>query len=168
MKYSWVIDGSKLKNTNEVLTTLSSDSENKKDILRLSNYADGLFVNLKQNSNFPEGTKLKVFVGSKYEDNDIVSVYAYVKNGDKLELVESEAKVENGFVVFSVIDFSDYFVTLSSIENSSASNSNNTFVIIAIIEFILILVILILDITKTNPIYKIKKKHIDVELHPSE
>ena len=157
LKYSWVIDGLKLKNTNELLTTLSSDSENKKDILRLSNYADGLFLNLKQNSNLPERTKLKVFVGSKYEDNDIVSVYAYVKNDDKLELVESEAKVENGFVVFSVVDSSDYFITLSSIENESTSNSNNIFVIIAIIEFILILVVLILDITKTNPIYKIKK-----------
>lgn len=116
--YSWIVDGSKLKNINHLLTTISSDSDNKKDILRLSNYADGLFVGLKQTNNLPSGIKIKLFVGDKYKDNNLVNVYVYVKNNDKLELIKSKLKVENGYVEFDVTDASDYFVTMSTIPNS--------------------------------------------------
>ncbi len=116
--YSWIVDGTKLKNTNDLLTTISNDSDNKKDILRLSNYADGLFVGLKQTNNLPTGTKLKLFVGDKYKDNDLVNVYGYVKNNDKLELVKTKIKVENGYIEFDVTDASDYFVTMSTIPSS--------------------------------------------------
>lgn len=116
--YSWIVDGTKLKNTNDLLTTISNDSDNKKDISRLSNYADGLFVGLKQTNNLPTGTKLKLFVGDKYKDNDLVNVYGYVKNNDKLELVKTKIKVENGYIEFEVTDASDYFVTMSTIPSS--------------------------------------------------
>ena len=116
--YSWIVDGTKLKSTNDLLTTISNDSDNKKDILRLSNYADGLFVGLKQMDNLPTGTKLKLFVGDKYKDNDLVNVYGYVKNNDKLELVKTKVKVENRYIEFEVIDASDYFVTMSTIPSS--------------------------------------------------
>ena len=116
--YSWIVDGTKLKSTNDLLTTISNDSDNKKDILRLSNYADGLFVGLKQTNNLPSGAKIELFVGNKYEDNDLVNVYAYVKNNDKFELIKSKLKVENGYVEFDVTDVSDYFITMSTILNS--------------------------------------------------
>ena len=116
--YSWIIDGSKINEVNDINTTIKFESENKKDILRLSNYADGLFVGLKQTNNLPTGTKLKLFVGDKYKDNDLVNVYGYVKNNDKLELVKTKIKVENGYIEFEVTDASDYFVTMSTIPSS--------------------------------------------------
>lgn len=116
--YSWIIDGSKLKNNNnDLITTITNDSENNKNILRLSNYADGLFIILKQTNNLPLGAKLKLFVGNKYKDNDLINVYAYVKNNDKLRLVKNKFKVKNGYIEFEVVDESDYFVTMSTIPN---------------------------------------------------
>lgn len=159
--YSWIIDGSKLKNTNDLLTTISNDSDNKKDILRLSNYADGLFVGLKQTSNLPSGTKIKLFVGDKYKDNDLVNVYAYVKNDDKLELVKSKLKVENGYVEFDVTDASDYFVTMSTIPSSDKvvtttgeSSSPILLIIIGILSLLVIgLVIAFIVKNKKNKKY---------------
>ena len=143
--YSWIVDGTKLKNTNDLLTTISNDSDNKKDILRLSNYADGLFVGLKQTNNLPTGTKLKLFVGDKYKDNDLVNVYGYVKNNDKLELVKTKVKVENGYIEFEVTDASDYFVTMSTIPSSDKvvtttdkSSSTILFVIIGVLSLLVI------------------------------
>jgi len=116
--YSWIIDGTKLKNTNDLLTTIKNDSENKKDILRLSNYADGIFVSLQQLTSLPDEAIIKLFVGNKYEDNNLVNVYAYIKNDAKLELVNDKIKVENGYIEFNVVNASDYLLTMSTIANS--------------------------------------------------
>ena len=143
--YSWIVDGTKLKSTNDLLTTISNDSDNKKDILRLSNYADGLFVGLKQTNNLPSGAKIELFVGNKYEDNDLVNVYAYVKNNDKFELRKSKLKVENGYVEFDVTDVSDYFITMSTILNSdkevTTTGKLSPFILLIIIGILSLLVI---------------------------
>ena len=156
LMYSWIIDGSKLKETNELLTTISDDSSNKKNILVQSNYADGIFIELKQNKNLPSGTKLKIYVGDKYGDNDLVNIYSYNKTTDKLNLVKSKVKVENGYVEFEVSSASDYFITMTTVNNAETS-SINIFMIISIVEFILLIFLLALDFMKINPIYKIKK-----------
>ncbi len=124
LKYSWIIDGSKLQDTNSLSTSIINDSDNKKDILRLSNYADGLITTLKQSSNLPAGSKIKMFVGNKYEDDSLVNVYSYAKNGDKLELVKNKIKVEDGFIEFDVIDSSEYFVTMSNIPSAVKIDNN--------------------------------------------
>ena len=143
--YSWIIDGTKLKSTNELITTISNDSDNKSDVLKLSNYADGLVASLKQTSNLPDGTKIKLFVGDKYQNNDLVNVYAYVKSNEKLGLVKKQLKVENGYVEFDVTDASDYFVTMSTIPSSdkvvtppSKSSSPVLLVIIVILSLLVI------------------------------
>ena len=143
--YEWVVDGSKLKKINDLTTTITNDSENKKDILRLSNYADGLFFELKQTDNLPLGIKLKIFVGDKYKNNDLVNVYGYVKNNDKLKLVSNKVKVEKGYIEFDVIDATDYFVTMSTIPSSDkvvTSTKNSSSPILLIIIGILSLLVI--------------------------
>ncbi len=164
LEYSWIVDGSKLKNTNELLTTILNDSDNKKDILRLSDYVDGLFVGLKQTNNLPSGVRIKFFVGNKYEDNDLVNVYAYIKNNDKLELVNNKMKVENCYIEFDVIeDAFDYLITISTIPNTNevvtSDNKSSSIVLPILIAIILlvIIVIIIVFILKRKKVMKVKK-----------
>lgn len=156
--YSWIIDGTKLKNTNDLLTTITFESENKKNILRLANYCDGIFINVKQLNNFKEGIKIKLFVGNKYDKNDKVNVYSYVKSNDKLNLVKSKVKVDDGYIEFDSGDASDYLITMSTVpdalETISPSNSSNSIALIVIIVFIILLVISILAV------YILKKKKL--------
>ena len=139
------ISSQELKKINDLTTTITNDSENKKDILRLSNYADGLFFELKQTDNLPLGIKLKIFVGDKYKNNDLVNVYGYVKNNDKLKLVSNKVKVEKGYIEFDVIDATDYFVTMSTIPSSDkvvTSTKNSSSPILLIIIGILSLLVI--------------------------
>ena len=115
--YSFIIDGSKLKNTSDFITTISNNSDNKNEILKLSNYADGLFRVLKQANNLPNGMTIKLFVGDKYQDNDLVNIYVYNKDKKKLEVLKNKVKVEKGYIEFSAINMSDYFITMSNIGN---------------------------------------------------
>ena len=155
--YSWIIDGSKINESNsELLTTIVFDSSNKKDILRLSNYADGLFASLNEKNNLSSGTKLKLYVGNKYNDKDLVNVYSYAQNSDKLEIVGNKIPVTNGFVEFDVIGSSDYFVTMStvaSLVNDVIPQENKITNILPMIiggVVILILVIIIIILVLKN------------------
>ncbi len=145
LSYSWIVDGSKLKNVNDLDTSIVFNSDNKKDMLRLSNYADGLFIGLKQSNNIPTGIKIKLFVGDKYEDHDMLNIYGYLKNTDKLELVKSKVEVKNGFIEFELSDASDYLITMSNIPNlkdSIKSESKNSLFSIFLIVIILLLLII--------------------------
>ncbi len=155
--YSWIINGSKIKSTDDFITTVCFDSKNKKDMLKLSNYADGLFISFGQTNYFPSGTKIRLYVGSKYTDKDIVNVYSYIKNSNKLNLVKSKLKVKNGYIEFDVVDASDYLITMSTISNSTpvTTPNNNTSsnilpIFIIIIILILIIVIMIIYILKNR------------------
>lgn len=88
--YSWIINGKKLNKLEDLDTTINFDTDNKKKILTLSNYADGIFVNLKQNNSNIKGITLKVYVGNKYEKDDSINIYSY--NNDKLSVLLKKIK----------------------------------------------------------------------------
>lgn len=155
LMYSWIIDGSKINGANDLLTTISNDSDNKKDILRLSNYADGLFIGLSQANNLSSGVKLKVFVGDKYKENDSVNVYSYVLEDEKLGLVKEKVKVENGYIEFDAVKAIDYFVTMSIVSNSdkvitSENNSSSNFLLIIVVVLSLLVVGLVIALIVKN------------------
>ena len=134
--YSWIIDGSKIKNTKDFVTTLKQDSDNKKDILRLSNYADGLFASINKKEQIPNGTKIKLFVGNKYNKSDLVNVYSYVENSEQLKLINKKLKVRNGYINFDTDNATDYFITMSNIPtgvNQTKSDNNIVLIIFGIV-----------------------------------
>ncbi len=124
MVYSWVVDGSRLGDVNELLTIISGESSSEKEVSRLSNYADGLFVEQKQVNGLSSGIRIKLFVGHKYQDGELVNVYTYVKNTDKLELAGDELKVEHGYIEFDAADVSGYLVTMSNLSKMSCSDAS--------------------------------------------
>ena len=117
--YSWIVDGSKMKEAGDLKTTITFDSNNKEDILRLSNYADGMFVYLKKMENLPTGTKVKLFVGNNFKDSDVLNIYVLDKDQDELKLVNRRINVEDGFITFDVIKATDYFLTTAKIDGVS-------------------------------------------------
>ena len=147
LMYSWIIDGKKLKDTNEFLTTISNESENKKDILRLSNYADGLYFSMRHKGNLPTGTKIKLYVGDKFDNNDVVNVYSYIKNSDKLDLTKSKIKVKGGYIEFDTWEASDFLVTMSTVPNSSEvviTSEKSSSILLPLLIFIIVLLIIMI------------------------
>ncbi len=161
--YSWIVNGSKLKNTKDLLTTITNETTNKKDILRLSNYADGLFVQLKQTGDVLNGLEIKLFVGTKYNNDEVVSVYSYQKESNKLELVKQDIKVEDGYIKFNLKDSNDYFVTMSVISNcnNDVAKNNTSSLIYKVLIIILSLVVIVLSIYTI----KIIKKNKNIKLN---
>jgi hypothetical protein len=88
----------------------------------------------------PTGTKIKIYVGDKFEDESIVNVYHYSNTKKSLDFVKSYLKVKDGYVEFDLEHCSEYFVTMSTIAKKEVkeTSSINIFVIFTIIEAIII------------------------------
>lgn len=153
--YSWTIDGSKVKNTKDLLTTITFVTDNIEKIGELSNYADGIYLNFSHNGTLPEGTKVKIFVGEKFEDKTKVNLYHFDKEESSLNSIEEELTVKDGYIEFDIKHCSEYFVTRSNL--GVIQNNNYLIGIIAIVELITIITIIVLDILKINPLLKLKK-----------
>ena len=147
--YSWIIDGKKIRKIDDsFLTSISFTSEYKKEIYKLSNYADGLYISFKHNGDFPDGSKVKLYIGDKYSDGDVVKVYYYDKKN--VELIHNNLKVSDGYIEFEIEHSSDCFITPSNINNivEDKTTNINTIVIVGIIGLIVLIIISIVYIIK--------------------
>lgn len=150
--YSWIVDGSKIKNANEILTTVSYTSKYVNEISKLSNYADGLNISLGHNGKLLDGTKIKLYVGDKYTDNSKLNLYYYNTSTKKLELVSKGLNVTDGYIESSVEKGSEYFLTMSNIilSNGNSGNGFNVLYIIPIVVLVIIISVLIFLLIMKN------------------
>lgn len=106
--YSWIIDGTKIKESKEITTKIIKETENAEKIKKLSNYAEGIYVNLGKVSEITEGVKLKIYVGEKYKDNEEVNIYGYEE--ETISLLKEKVKVEAGYIEFELSKYKDYYI----------------------------------------------------------
>ena len=153
----WVIDGSKIKKQKDFNTVVSFDSEYRKEILKLSNYSDGLIVSTHTP---PDGARLRLYVGDKFKNGNLVNVYSYSSN--ELKMVGEEIEVRNGIVELNATDSNTYYLALSSnagtktnpkevAEIDSQKEDNNgplIAIIVGVLAVILLSIIVIFIIVK--------------------
>lgn len=150
--YSWIIDGKSIKNTLDFLTTISFESKNSEAISNLSNYADGMYVNIHQDGKLPKGIKLKLFVAQKYKNDNLVNVYSYNKNNNELKEIDNQIKVKDGYIEYEVKNNYEQFITMSNIDKeTSTNNPNPIFIIISLIELIIIILLVIKNRLMNKP-----------------
>lgn len=153
--YSFSIDGSKINAVEEIDLNVIFDSDNIDKIQTLSNYADGIYLNVKHNNSFPNDTKVKVFVGDKFDNQSIVNIYQY--NNEKLISTSKDIEVKDGYIEFEIKEGAEYLVTKANI-TIVATNSSNTFLIISIAELLIIIGLVVVDYLNINPLNKLKKE----------
>lgn len=153
----WVIDGSKIKKQTDFNTVVSFDSEYRKEILNLSNYSDGLIVSTHTP---PDGARLRLYVGDKFKNGNLVNVYGYSSN--ELKMVGEEIEVRNDIVELNATDSNTYYLALSSnagtktnpkevTEIDSQKEDNNgplIAIIVGVLAVILLSIIVIFIIVK--------------------
>ena len=141
--YSWIINGNEIKDTKEFVTTITFKTESEKEIYKLSNYADGLYINFNHSGELSTGTKIKLFVGDKFENESIVNVYHYNNTEKLLELTKDSINVVDGYIELDIEHCSKYFVTMSTIGTATVTKEKNSpmnmFMIIAIVELFIII-----------------------------
>ena len=161
IKYSWVIDGSKVSNPADLNTTIKFEFDDKDTFDEKVGYSSGVYLQY-GNAIFSEGLLSKVFVGDSFKDGEEINVYAY-KDGN-VEAGET-IKVENGYVELKPTN-NKYFLTkadLTAKETVSAKpkSKTNLFMIATIVEAVIIVALLISKIAKPkNKVTKVEPENV--------
>ncbi|MGB7594807.1 MAG: cadherin-like beta sandwich domain-containing protein [Erysipelotrichaceae bacterium] len=118
--YIWTFTGVATDTRTNINTNLSFASPDAETILGLANYADGLILNFSHSGVIAPGTKIKIYVGAQFEDGMKLNLYLYVKVKGKLNISVKEVVVLKGFVELDMTHASEYFLTRSTIKNTTA------------------------------------------------
>lgn len=135
IRYTWTINGNNINDVAAIETFIKFTSDRHEEIGKLTNYADVVYLNFKHDGKLPKDTKVKVYVGDKYQDGSIVGVYFYNETKNKMDAISKAIKVTDGCVEFEIEHCSDYIITQSILNQKS---SNDIPLYIAIVEFIVI------------------------------
>ena len=160
--YRWIINGQEIDEPKDILITVDYNKENKKEISKASNYAEGLVVNFKQKGEMPKGVKVQLYVKDIFEDGYVLKLYQY-ENGE-LKKLKEDINVLEGYIDFPVEKGNDYLVTMSDIgpkEETTPEKKNeklNVFMIVSIVELVIIIILLIVLLKK-----KRSKKETKIE-----
>ena len=143
--YSWLINSKKIKNSNEFNTNVNI-TENSDKLDKLTNYANGLYISFEHKGDLPEGTKVKLFVGNKYKNGDLLNFYYYNEKDNKLELIKKDITVKDGYVEIDMNHCSNYYLTKADFNKKNS----NPFIAISIVELGLIISMTVFYIIKNK------------------
>ncbi len=142
--YSWQLDGNKIDKTDSFNFKLNLSSTIPSEIDQAANYAKGIYLDFEHTGELPVGTKIKVYVGNHYINDEIINLYYFNEETNKLEIKETNLKVLNGYVETEIEHCSSYFLTKSNIGNVIESSNNDMVPISYLYNTILIAGILII------------------------
>ena len=151
--YSWSINGKEIKESKEFSTLINFTADNTEEIYKISNYADGIYINFEHDGALPTGTKVKLYVGEKFANESIVNLYHYNKTEKLLESIKEGLIVKGGYIEFDLEHCSDYFVTMSTIGsvNDNTSSSSNMLLIVIIVAILIIIGLVTFIVIKFKP-----------------
>lgn len=145
--YAWIFDGSKMDSTdfNIVYDLTVGESTNKEKIESLvSNKNNSLVLNFSYHGELPKGTSVKVYVGDKYANGEKVTLYYYNDSTNKLETIQKDIVVVDGYVTFGLEHCSDYVLEKQVVENNpnTLDNIQSSIIIAGISAIALIITIM--------------------------
>lgn len=162
--YSWIIEGNKINNISEINTNINFLSEYIEEIGILSNYAEGMYFNIE--GELPDGVKIKLYVGDKFKDGNILNLYNYNEEANCLEKVGENITVSEEYIELNLKNASNYFLTRSTIVNNveeEVKEQSNIYIIIAIVEFVVIIILTVIRINSKTKGKKAGKPENNIE-----
>ncbi|GAA0077134.1 hypothetical protein UT300005_15120 [Clostridium sp. CTA-5] len=124
--YTWTFKTKDIKNVSDMDgkldTTIETTSPNESEIKNVLNGANVVNLYFKYDGKLPGKAKVKVDIGSKYNDKKMY-VYYYNKNSKSLELIDSNIKVDDDEIEFSINKVGDYVLSETPLSASLATSS---------------------------------------------
>lgn len=149
IKYTWTLNGKNLDKMSNFDTLVKFESKNEKKINDLTNYAESIYLDYSYSGSLPKGTKFRVYVGSNYDEYDLINLYYYDQTNNKLVLEEEGLMVKNGFVEYEIEHCSEYILTQAKfVEEIEEKDYKNIIIIIEAIVIIGLLAFILIKFLK--------------------
>jgi len=139
-RYEWLIDGTKLTDSEPVKTKILFTSELQGAIAKKTNFAQGVILSFEENAVLPDNTVIRIYVSDEYKDGDVLTLYFYNPEGDKLSVAAKKLIVSGGKVEFTLTHTSTYFLSQTILK--APGLMDYVFVFVSIAEAFIILVLI--------------------------
>ncbi len=128
--YSWSFDKNKYNKSDlEFDMTINFESPNEDKINNLiSSDIIKEYISFNYHGILPTTATIKVPVNN-FNDGERLKLYYYDEDTNEIELVDDNVLVKNGYVSFEIDHCSDYFLTLSIVNEASNTNNNGMLII---------------------------------------
>lgn len=128
--YSWSFDKKEYNNNFDFDKRITFKNDGLYDINNIVGNDDKKkLISFSHHGELPGIATIKVPVSDTFSDGDVLSLYYYDEENEEVTLVEETLEVINGFVTFNISHCSDYFVTLSIVNEASGESSSGTIII---------------------------------------
>lgn len=149
--YTWVVDGSKLSETNDFSTNIKLKADDPSSLDTKTGYASGAYVEYDRITSIPKGITSMVYVGDNYKNGDVLKAYDLGNEGMKyLE----DVTVKDKYVSLNPI-VNSFFMTKADLSKTASGSgqgikelflNNKWFKIVCGVacgEFLVILILLL-------------------------
>ena len=133
--FEWMIEGKTIYNPEKFPTKTEIVSERKKEIIQLSNYAEGKILTIAEEGKIPQGAKLAIYVGDDYLDEEIINIYFYDQEKNKLIFVSKNNSIENGYITIEPSRAGYYFITQSDVFRGNSKLVENAIGVSIVVIF---------------------------------
>ena len=118
LQYSWTFSNKIIDNTNmNIDLTITLDSEKKEEISKITGSADATYITFAHHGKLPGAATIKTYVGDKYKNGDVVYLYYFNEEDNKILMVGNKAlAVKGGYVEYTITHCSTYFLLEEKLE----------------------------------------------------
>lgn len=114
LQYSWSFDSDKISNADMNLDlSISFDTNKAEEIKEVTGRSNLMYVNFSHHGELPAPATIKTYVGDKYKNGDVISLYYFNEETNLPEAVAGGKglKVEAGYVTYTITHCSIYFLS---------------------------------------------------------
>lgn len=146
LTYSWTFAKNdntyKLKDNIEIETDLKLDviKDSINSLNNLVSNKDVTVIKFSHHGELPSKAKILIDVKDKYKEGELLYLYYFNEEENKVEYIDRGIKVENGKVEFEIEHCSKYFLTASIVQDAVNNPKNINIVIIVMVVVIIVLI----------------------------
>lgn len=161
--YSISLNGKDIKfETLNLNFGITFKSSNKTKIEEIVKNAKVLYLNFDSKDKIPGNLTVKLFVGDKFKNKDVLYLYTYNEKSNKLEKVQNKLNVKNGYIEFKIEKLNEYVLSNNDFDAKEEVKKEKNNLLIYILPVCGLLIITgVVGIIIVNKKKKKKKENIE-------
>jgi hypothetical protein len=119
LQYSWTFSNKAMNNTDmNIDLTITFDDKKKEEISELTGREDAMYISFAHHGELPGPATIKTYVGDKYKNGDVVYLYYFSEEEQKILMVGNKPlTVKGGYVEYTITHCSTYFLMEEKLVN---------------------------------------------------
>lgn len=124
--YSWSFKGNELTNLVGFNIGININSSLKKETIdKLNDNKDVLYLSFNHHGELPSKATIKLYVGDKYKNSELLDLFYFNEETNKIEKIKSDLEIIDGYVTFDIDHCSEYFLQLTELDVDVIKEHNN-------------------------------------------